>query len=294
MKFCGSCGQARQSQNPPTAKPAEPSPQVPDAQASTPTVSPQSSEAQAGAGTKTKQSKTLGFLKSGKARAIAAGSAVFVIAGIASAGYLFPSNLSKEKAEALLIGDTPLPYGLVMQPDEVYDVKERTWLVFQQDGCKEDIEIRKIIRNEGQVLAGNFYTSNRDAEKNSLIIEENLIKLPSSDRAAEVLKLATDGYWSDECVYNDSNNDYDIVSYNLDLITEPESYGLGPSVKIVAFRASTWSDDHETTVNFLVADGPHLLQFSVRDSNVLWYDQYVNKVAERVLEKVYSGRTSLN
>jgi hypothetical protein len=166
--------------------------------------------------------------------------------------------------------------------------------VFQQDGCKEDIEIRKIIRNEGQVLAGNFYTSNRDAEKNSLIIEENLIKLPSSDRAAEVLKLATDGYWSDECVYNDSNNDYDIVSYNLDLITEPESYGLGPSVKIVAFRASTWSDDHETTVNFLVADGPHLLQFSVRDSNVLWYDQYVNKVAERVLEKVYSGRTSLN
>jgi hypothetical protein len=296
MKFCGSCGQARQSQNPPTAKPAEPSPQVTDAQASTPTVSPQSSEAQAGAGTKTKQRKTLGLLKSGKARAVAAGSAVFVIAGIASAGYLFPSNLSNEKAEALLIGDTPLPYGLVMQPDwDDYDVKERRWLIFQPDSCQEDTEIRKIIRNDGQLLAGNFYKSNRGTETETLIIEQNVLKMPSSERAAEVLKLATDGYWNDQCVYNDSNNEYGLYSYNLDLITDPQSYGLGSSVKIVSFRVSNFGDDDpESTVNFLIADGPYLVQFSVRDQNLLWYDQYVNKVAERVLEKVYSGRTSLN
>lgn len=296
MKFCGSCGQARQSQNPPTAKPAEPSPQVPDAQASTPRVSPQSSEALAEAGTKTKQRKTLGFLKSGSGIAITAGTAVVVVVGIVLAAiFLSPGKLSKEEAEALLIGDTPLPYGLVMEPGwDDYDVKKRGWLVFQPDSCQEDTEIRKIIRNEGQVLASNYYASNRDEGYNSLLIEQNILKMPSSERAAEVLKLATDGYWNNQCVWNDSNNDYDIESYNVDLATNPESYGLGPAVKIVAFRVSSLDDDPETTVNFLIADGPYLVQFSVRDSNILWYDQYVSKVAERVLEKVYSGRTSLN
>jgi hypothetical protein len=248
-------------------------------------------------GTKAQQNKTIGFLRSGAGIAITAGSALVVVVGIVLAAiFLSPGKLSKDEAETFLIGDTPLPYGLVMEPDwDDYDVKERRWLIFQPDSCEEDTEIRKIIRNEGQVLAGNFYKSNRGTETETLIIEQNVLKMPSSERAAEVLKLATDGYWNDQCVYNDSNNEYGLYSYNLDLITDSQSYGLGSSVKIVSFRVSNFGDDDpESTVNFLIADGPYLVQFSVRDQNLLWYDQYVNNVAERVLEKVYNGRSSLN
>ena len=177
---------------------------------------------------------------------------------------------------------------------EGYNVNERAWLIFNVPTCEEDEEIRKIIRREGKSLSGGLYSSQRELpESPGVWVEENIIEFSSDSIPKEILFLATDGYYSSDCVYKIDSDGFQSINSNLH--TDARKLGLSEKAKVLEFVSTqyaptgSWSSDN---LHILVADGDYLVQIRVNDY-LLKTDGAAREVALAVLKKIYAEKKSL-
>ncbi len=222
--------------------------------------------------------------------------ALLLILAIAMSWPLFfAKRLSQAEAESLLIGNSLLPMGLVLERDYNYSVYEWGPQVFWSNSnlCPET-QIGKIINNEGFVLAGGSYTEADADGYGSKRIVENIIEFPSASEPRELLDLATRGYADEDCTYREE--DADLIggfwSENLNFNSDPVSLGLRKSQNVIYFEKTYFGEYLWSEAMILIADGPYLVQIKVTDYNN--ESATAKQIALRVLGKIYRDRTSLS
>ncbi len=218
---------------------------------------------------------------------------VLVVSTVMASPLLFASRLSKEEAESLLVGETTLSFDLVLKEYEL-EVNMMSDLVFPNETCVLDDQIRDVIRADGNVLAGGYYSDGNPVAPPKEIVE-NIIEFPSALHPQEILELATEGYYSRDCFYNVENN-LGFYSDNINFTSNTYELGLDNSVRAIYFeinaRAGEFSG-YNSHANLLVADGKYLVQIRV-DGYTSEDEGAAKQVALMVLEKIYRDRTSLD